>query len=193
MVVKDDAVHTFQHSWKDIFLASWKKYPNPCRPEVINIDLLKRELDVKSGVLHTTRLVTMKSVMPQWMSKFFGAPSNWYFIEEGRIDPVKQEMVLKTRNVSLSQIAKLRETCTYSPHPENSNWTLLRQKGTVTAVPTGVSRRIEEMCVQTYKQNAHKGKELMEQAMVRIRREAEEGLVFVESVSSRIKTEPVLL
>jgi len=189
MVVQDEASHTFQHTWKDIFLASWKKYPSPSRPEILSIDFLKRELDTTTGILHTTRLVTIKSSAPTWLSKLCGLPTKWYFIEKGKIDPKNQKMVLKSRNVSLNQIAIMKETCIYTPHPEIPHWTLFRQRGLVTAFPLGVSRKIEELCVQTYKQNSGKGKELMEQAIARIKKEAEEGLVFVESVSLRIKKE----
>jgi len=188
MVAFDTLNHTFQHSWKDISLASWRKYPHPSRPDVESIDLLKRDYDPETGILKTTRLLTMKVNIPGWLERITGGPRA-YFIEEAVIDPRNNTMTLTAKNASLDHLMIMQETCRYTPHPLNRKWTDFTQEAKITAFPYGVSRRIEDLAVQTFRQNASKGRELMEQAIKKIKQEAEEGLVAVEEISSRFKHE----
>jgi len=154
-----------------ISLASWKKYPNPARPDVLHIDLVKRELDPNTGILYTTRLVAIKSFLPSWLERLFGYNPRLYFVEEAMIDPKNHKMILKSKSLSFSSIIKMEEQCKYVPHPQNSKWTLFEHQGKVTASPLGISRKIEDFCAQTFRQNATNGREIMEQAIAKIKQE----------------------
>lgn len=42
-------LHSFPLPWEDISLASWMKYPNPARPDVLGLDVLDRHFDHDTG------------------------------------------------------------------------------------------------------------------------------------------------
>jgi len=191
MVAFELLTHIFQHPWRDIFYASWRKYPCSDRPDVLSVELLKKRFDADTGILYTTRLLTLKTCMPGWMERITGGgSSNAYFIEEAVIDPKNNKMTLYGRNISFNQVLLSEETCTYTPHPDQPNeWTHFKQEAKITAFPYGVSRQVENWCVSLFRQNASKGRSIMENAISRVKQEAEEGLNALDEMGSRIKQE----
>jgi len=181
--------HTFKHAWQDISLANWFKYPSPSRPDVLNIELVNRDFDPHSGVLTTTRLVTMKNVLPTWVQKITGCTAPCYFVEQATIDSKNNKMELTATNVSFRQVIEMQEKCEYTVHKENKDWTNFIQEAKVTVFTYGISRKVEEMCAQMFRQNASKGRDLMEQTIARIKQETEEKLLAVEEFSNRMKKE----
>eukprot|EP00026_Physarum_polycephalum_P016927 Phypoly_transcript_17977.p1 GENE.Phypoly_transcript_17977~~Phypoly_transcript_17977.p1 ORF type:complete len:204 (+),score=16.32 Phypoly_transcript_17977:131-742(+) len=156
--------HIYKHPWGDISLASWRKYPSPQRPDVLSVDLLSRELDPETGVLKVRRLLTCKGSGPTWLQNIIGS-NLFFFLEETTVDPRNKKMVLSSSNVSFSDIIKVEEVCTYTPHAENPTWTNFSQFGKFTAFPFGIKGSIESLCLDKFKNNAAKGREIMEQAV----------------------------
>jgi len=192
MVVFETLTHTFKHAWNEISFANWRKYPNPARPDVVSVDLLKRDFNPSTGVLNTTRLVIMKPSIPSWLLKITGSDF-WYFIEEATIDPKNNKMELCAKNISFRQFIEMNETCTYTPHAENKAWTQFQQEGRVSAFTFGISRMVEDFCVNTFKQNASKGRELMESSIQKIKKESEDKMKEMEEFGSRLKVEAEVL
>jgi hypothetical protein len=60
-------LHVHRHPWERVTYAFWKKYPNPMSPHVVDIDVLDRHID-DEGRLQTTRLITCKDKIPDWIS-----------------------------------------------------------------------------------------------------------------------------
>jgi hypothetical protein len=185
--------HTYKHAWKDITLASWRKYPSPERPDVLSVDLLSRDIDPETGVLTTKRLITCKGSGPAWLQSVIGS-SLCFFVEEATVDPKGQKMVLRSQNLSFSDLIRLEEVCTYAPHPEDSTWTHFTQEAKVTAFPFGIKGKVESFCLEKFKKNAAKGREVMEQAIARVKLEqkrveelAEEGFAGLERAARSIE------
>jgi len=187
MVKLEELQHTFCHPWKSISLASWLKYPNSSRPDVLAVDLIKKDFDAETGILYTTRLLTVKSAVPSWLEKIIGVSPYAYCIEEACIDPKNNRMVLKARNLSFDNLMRSEETCVYTPHPQNTQWTLFSQTAKITAFPFGLKSKIEDFCIQHFKQNSSKGREIMEQAIDRIQQEFKGGLSAVEESVEELK------
>ncbi|EFA82537.1 slowmo family protein [Heterostelium album PN500] len=169
----DTIYHTYKHLWTDISLASWRKYPTPDRPDVLSVDLLSKEIDPETGVLTCTRLIICKGSMPTWLKPIVGS-NECFFYEETTVDPKTQTMVLKTKNLSFSNILGLEEVCTYTPDPSNAEWTQFKQEAKVTSSVFGVARKLEAFCLERFKTNATKGRAIMEQAIQKVKHEAEE-------------------
>eukprot|EP01110_Echinostelium_bisporum_P003789 TRINITY_DN19261_c0_g1_i1.p1 TRINITY_DN19261_c0_g1~~TRINITY_DN19261_c0_g1_i1.p1 ORF type:complete len:205 (+),score=44.68 TRINITY_DN19261_c0_g1_i1:136-750(+) len=164
--------HIYKHAWADISMASWRKYPNPQRPDVLSVDLLSRDLDPTTGVLTTKRLICCKGQGPTWAQKLMGA-SHCFFVEEATIDPKSQKMVLTSRNLSFSDLILMEEVCTYTPHLDNVKWTQFKQEAKVTAFPFGIKGKLECFLLEKFKSNATKGREIMEQAIARVKQESQ--------------------
>eukprot|EP01133_Synstelium_polycarpum_P007919 gene7919-9299_t len=170
---------TEKHTWSDISLASWQKYPSPDRPDVLSVDLLSKELDPVTGILTCTRLIILKGTTPNWLKPILGS-NECFFFEETSVDPRTKTMVLKTKNLSFANILGLEEVCTYTPDTTNPEWTQFEQTATVTASMFGVARKVEAFCLDRFKTNATKGRSVMEAAILKVKREAEESLETLE-------------
>jgi len=176
MVLFEVLTHTFQHSWQEIAFASWKKYPNPSRPDIVSIDIIRKEFDPETGILYTRRLISVKSFIPFWLQKIIGCSPFGYFVEEAEIDPRNHRMILKSSNVSFCNIIKVEETCTYTDDSKNKEWTFFRQEAKIQAFPFGFSKKMEEWSAQTFRRNAAQGRQIMEFSIEKIKKEKEESM-----------------
>jgi len=186
MVANEILTHTFIHPWNEISIANWLKYPSTERPDVLSVDMLKKNFDPNTGILTTTRLTILKSSLPSWLETIFGH-CHCLFLEEATVDPKKKIMILKARNITMKSIIHMQEICTYTPHPASTKWTLFKQEACVKAFAFGIANKIEEFAVQSFRQNATKGRELMEHAVSRIKQEAEDTLNAVEEFGMKMK------
>ena len=110
-----------RHSWPDCALASWKKWPNPRRPDVLSVDLINKEFDEETGVLRATRLVMLKSWIPNWLKPITGS-SVCFFLEESVTDPQNERLVLSAKNITLNNLVEMEETCVYTRAVDNQEW-----------------------------------------------------------------------
>jgi len=184
MPALEELTHTFKHPWKDISLATWFKYPNPSRPDVLCVDMLNREFDADTGVLRIRRLLTLRVAIPFWLEKITGG-ARCFFVEDAVIDPNNNRMELTGKNVSWSQLVEMKEHVTYSTSSENKDWTHMKQEAKVSVFSFGLQRKVEDICIKNFKDNAWKGRELMEQAITKVRRE----LLAVEEFGNKLKLE----
>lgn len=163
-MVKDVSIsHTFKHSFSLISLASWLKYPTETRPDVLCVDLLDYKYDPEKQRLFTKRLLTMKPILPSWFSGFFGIPSgHTYCIEEAEVDVNNNKMILEGRNLTMNNIMELRERCTYTRHPDNTEWTHFSHEARAVAFPWFFKEKLEDWTLDRFLQNAARGRDLME-------------------------------
>lgn len=82
-------------------------------------------------------------------------------------------MVLKSRNISFKNIVSIQEVCTYTESKDNPNWTNLIQEANVQAFPFGISSTIEKFLTEKFIANAEKGRLVMDDAINRVRENAE--------------------
>lgn len=101
-------------------------------------------------------------------------------MEDSTIDPLNKKMVLQSRNISYADLLQLEETCTYTTHPENNQWTHFSQDAKITASPFGIKGKIESYCRDKFVSNATKGREIMEQAIARVKLQQQSLQGFAE-------------
>lgn len=82
-------------------------------------------------------------------------------------------MTLKTKNLTFCNIVTIDEKLVYSPHPEDSTKTQLKQEAVVTIRGVPLSSYLEGMITQNINNNAHKGRQGMEWVIQKIKVEAE--------------------
>src|SRR3982750_351789 len=107
--------HLLDHSWEDVTIANWKKYPSEITPHVIHVDYLSRHFDVTQGILHTERLLTCRQSVPPLILRMFGMDPVAYIYEKSEVNVKEKTLVLKGKNLSGSEIITIEETCVYRP------------------------------------------------------------------------------
>lgn len=93
----------------------------------------------------------------------------------------KRSLEIVTRNVTLKDFVDVEEKCSYNPHPENEDWTLLRQETSITcqtSMPAlkSMAEKIEQKCVEKFQHNSARGREVVE-AVCKALERAESGAV----------------
>jgi len=200
--------HTYRHPWGHVTSAFWRKYPNPLATHVKQIDAYDRKLVTvtvpstslvarqafassirraesvvpkteQRTLLITNRLVACESPIPSWMSSL-GIPTACYVAETCVVDPITKEMVIKSRNITGSSMMAIEETCRYTQHRENKNWTHYHQSAKITAFLPVISSKLESFSLSSMHEKSRKGMEAIEILCDRIKTE---GLDSITSLT----------
>jgi hypothetical protein len=154
-----------------VTLASWRKYPNDMTPHVVNVDIINRGIDQKTGVLRTERLITCKQNIPDFVRRVLGGENVAHVLEVSEVDPRTRTMVLRSRNLSMNQLIDMEEVCTYQIDNQDDQRTCFKQEVKISVF--GVSlhmlrSRVEEFCLNRFKMNAMAGRLGMEQVIQKV-------------------------
>eukprot|EP00474_Spongospora_subterranea_P010329 CRZ10787.1 hypothetical protein [Spongospora subterranea] len=183
--------HTYKHPWTTVSSAFWKKYPNPAYPHVQEIDCFERFLNPKTGDLVTRRLITADTNFPSFLNSL-GAPRSAYGIEESTVNSGDKKLVLKSRNLTGSEFVVVEETCTYSQHPDNPDWTVYTQQATITGTAPVFPSRFESHGLSRLQTQAKDGLEVMEKICQNMTAEVElfatEAMSELESLVHDVET-----
>lgn len=153
------SVQTFAYPWDYVSAANWRKYPNEQSKHVVGVDVLRREL--REGKLITERLITCKQPIPSWLQYLVGVEDRSYVREVSIIDPKGQTLTMRSVNLTMTSLLKVRETVVYKPEAENPlTATTFTQKAQIVSSYgwSNVRSRIEGWAVDRFAQNASKGK-----------------------------------
>lgn len=171
--------HTFNYSWEQVSAANWKKYPNEMSTHVVAVDVLRREIDSKTGVLRTERLITCKQAIPSWILALVGGNNVSYVREVSEVDPKLKTLTLRSVNLTMNSLLSVYETVVYAPNaadPHNS--TDFSQEAQITAYASfkRLCNKIEEWSVDRFHQNALLGKEGFESVLQKVTQRVQDGV-----------------
>lgn len=153
------SVQVFNYPWDYVSAANWRKYPNEQSTHVVGVDVLRREL--KMGKLITERLITCQQPIPSWLQYIVGCEDKSYVREISIIDPVTETLTMRSVNLTMTSILKVRETVIYKPDPMHPDVkTIFNQKAEIESNYgwMNVRSKVEQWAVERYGQNASKGK-----------------------------------
>ncbi|GMH07597.1 hypothetical protein Nepgr_009437 [Nepenthes gracilis] len=131
-----------------------------------HVDTLNQSVDSQSGLLHTTRAITIHAPGPWFIRKIIGQDI-CHCVESTVVDARSRCMHLTTRNISLEKVLEVEEKIQYDPHPDNpTGWTICRQETSIRIKPfstlASMAEKVEQRCVEKFMQNSAKGREVME-------------------------------
>lgn len=113
------STHEYSYEWNLVSAAQWQKYPNVDCPHVSHVDVLNRQLDPKTGVLTTERLITVNQNIPTIIKKILGSTSTQYVREISIIDPQTKTLTMRSINLTLCNLLSVEETIVYHEHPDD--------------------------------------------------------------------------
>jgi hypothetical protein len=152
---KYEGSHIFHHSWHEIATAFWKRYPNKFSKHVLSEDVIDRKVN-PNGELVTRRLFVKTNSCPKWVEKIMKT-KNVQVLEESFVDPFRQTLTNITRNLGMTNLMSVEETCVYKPHPENKVWTVVERKTNFESKLTGIRRMaLLTFGIERYKYNIRK-------------------------------------
>ncbi|RKP06580.1 PRELI-like family-domain-containing protein [Thamnocephalis sphaerospora] len=159
----------FDHSWEEVTLAFFLRYPNPHARHVLAADILEQHVDPATGNLHTTRLLLKKGVIPKWGNKIV-KNNEAYILEESVVDPKQQQMTARTRNVTHKRLMYIEETQHYRMHAENPAWTHVKTEARILSnVGWGLTSRIEGFGLKRFADNTARSRQGMKWVLEMLR------------------------
>lgn len=82
---------------------------------------------------------------------------NVHILEESFVDPIRQTLTTITRNLGMTNLMSVEETCVYRPHPENKIWTIVERKTNFESKLSGIKRlALLTLSHERYKYNIRK-------------------------------------
>ncbi|MPC32774.1 protein slowmo-like isoform X1 [Portunus trituberculatus] len=176
--------HIFSHPWETVTQAVWRKYPNPHNPAVVGTDVIERH--VMNGVLHTHRLISSRWGLPNWAQTILGADRVCYGYEHSEVNPEERTMTMRTRNLTFASTVSMDERLVYSPDPNNSENTVLRQETIITVKGVPLTSYMENYLLNSISNNSFKGRDAMEFVISKINREVEDLVSTYKRSTSEI-------
>ncbi|CAN6643097.1 protein Ups3p, mitochondrial [Trichomonascus vanleenenianus] len=171
--------HFFDYSWDQVSAANWKKYPNEMSTHVVAVDTLRREVDPKTGVLTSERLITCKQAIPKWILAMVGGTDVSFVREVSEVDPRTKTLTLRSVNLTMNHLLSVYEIVTYSPDPKNpENSTVFRQEAQITAYASfrRLCNKMEQWSVDRFSQNAKLGKAGFESVLEKVTQKVQDGV-----------------
>ncbi|KAF2863981.1 MSF1-domain-containing protein [Piedraia hortae CBS 480.64] len=163
------STHEFAYSWDEVSTCNWQKYCpwNDQSTHVVAVDTLSRQLDPKTNILRTERLITCKQSAPQWLRSFLGSADVSHVYEVSYIDTDAKKVTMCSQNMTWSDLISVQEKVLYRPS-ERQGHTRFEQSAKIIALCGGwqkIKNTIEEASVERFRQNAIKGREGFERVL----------------------------
>jgi len=168
--------YEFDYSWEEVSTNNWRKYCpwNNKAEHVLAVDTISRRIDPATGILRTERLITCKQNAPQWVLSILGGDTTSHVYEVSYVDPQAKKVTMCSTNMTWSNLLQCRETVVYQPSARNSSdKTEFRQEAKIMAFCGGwqkIRNKIEESCIERFRENATKGREGFEMVLEMSRR-----------------------
>ncbi|RKP27674.1 PRELI-like family-domain-containing protein [Syncephalis pseudoplumigaleata] len=159
----------YDHTWEDVTLAFFLRYPNPHARHVLAADILDQHVDPATGNLHTTRLLLKKGMVPKWGNKLV-KNNQAYILEESITDPKQGVMTTRTRNITHKRLMYIEETQQFRVHPENRSWTQAKCEARIMSnIGWGMTSRIEGFGLKRFTDNTAKSRQGMKWVLEMLR------------------------
>ncbi|XP_077183072.1 PRELI domain-containing protein 2 isoform X1 [Paroedura picta] len=157
--------HTvYRYPFEYVVASYLRKYPSSMEKHVTAVKTVEEKTDLSSGIIYRRRIATCQNVIPQILRKLNVLKvSDVYLEEESWLNVQERIMSMKTRCLTWSQYASLKEESVFRESLENPNWTEFIQKGSISIKGAGLLNCLLETFAQTFlTQGAKKGITIME-------------------------------
>ncbi|XP_028815757.1 PRELI domain containing 1a [Denticeps clupeoides] len=157
MVKNFHCVGLLKHTWDQVCVAFWQRYPNPYSNHVLTEDIVFREVTSDNHLI-SRRLLTKTSRAPRWAEKLLPAHMGRlaYVIEDSVVDPQGRTLTSVTWNITHARLMSVEERCVYTVNPDNSNWTEIKREAWISSNLYGLSRAIQEFGLARFKTSVMK-------------------------------------
>ncbi|XP_077183075.1 PRELI domain-containing protein 2 isoform X2 [Paroedura picta] len=118
--------HTvYRYPFEYVVASYLRKYPSSMEKHVTAVKTVEEKTDLSSGIIYRRRIATCQNVIPQILRKLNVLKvSDVYLEEESWLNVQERIMSMKTRCLTWSQYASLKEESVFRESLENPNWAL---------------------------------------------------------------------
>ncbi|XP_062976730.1 PRELI domain-containing protein 2 isoform X1 [Elgaria multicarinata webbii] len=167
MGVTVEAHKVYRYPFEQVVASYLRKYPSPMEKHVKAVKTVEEKTDLSTGIIYRKRIATCQNVIPQILRKIsvLKVPEV-YLEEESWLNMQERIMSMKTRCLTWTEYASLKEESIFRESSENPNWTEFIQKGRISIKGAGLLNCFLEVFAQTFlNQGVKKSISIMEKLL----------------------------
>nr|XP_033770260.1 SEC14-like protein 5 isoform X2 [Geotrypetes seraphini]XP_033770261.1 SEC14-like protein 5 isoform X2 [Geotrypetes seraphini] len=156
-------VRVYKSPFELVMAAYEKRFPTcPLIPVFLGSNILS-EYKSKDGALHIVERSCKLSVdAPRLLKKIAGVEFV-VFVQKNTLNWKDRTLLIEAHNETFNNRVLVHETCSYSVHPENEDWTCFEQSASLDIKSFfGFESTVEKIAMRQYTANIKKGKEVIE-------------------------------
>ncbi|XP_070579551.1 SEC14-like protein 1 isoform X2 [Ptychodera flava] len=156
-------LRVYKYPFELVMAAYEKRFPT-CKmiPIFLGSEILS-EYKSEDGAVHIIERKCRLNVEAPYLLKKIVGVECVYFIQKNALNMRQRTLRIEAHNESFSSRVIINENCTYSVHPENSDWTLFEQDASLDVKSFfGFENMVEKICMKRYAENIKKGKEIIQ-------------------------------
>ncbi|XP_039264841.1 SEC14-like protein 1 isoform X2 [Styela clava] len=156
-------VRIYKHPFEMVMAAYQKRFPT-CKmiPVFVGCDILSDEKSEDESKHTVERRCKLNVDAPRLLKRMVGV-DYVYFVQKNAIDWRERKLRITAYNETFSSRVIIKETCQYTVHPENPNWTCFEQTAEMEIRSFwGFESSVEKIAMKQYTSNIKKGKEIIE-------------------------------
>lgn len=156
-------VRVYKYPFELVMAAYERRFPT-CKmiPVFLGSEILYDQVS-DGGAVHTIHRKCKLDVDAPYILKKLAGVDYVYFMQCNTLDRRNRTLKIEAHNESFSSRVTVNETCVYSVHPENSNWTCFEQSASLDVKSFfGFESTLEKIAMKQYTINIGKGKEVIE-------------------------------
>ncbi|XP_076467262.1 PRELI domain-containing protein 2-like [Babylonia areolata] len=151
MVVSIEVKHVFKYPIDLVVHTHFTKYPTAREKFVHRIETLEHKIDCTKGIDYRRRIAVCENVVPQLLRKIQALNEQRILLEEEAwLNTASGNMHIKSRNVTWSKFADMREESHFSTHKQNPHWTQFEQHGSIHIQGLGTLGRVLEVFAKQF-------------------------------------------
>ncbi|KAM3865074.1 SEC14-like protein 1 [Diretmus argenteus] len=156
-------VRVYKHPFELVMTAYERRFPT-CHliPMFVASDVVEEENSEDGSTQKVERRCALDVDAPRLLKRIAGV-DYVYFIQKNTLNRKERTLHIESHNETFSNRVIIHETCCYSVHPENEDWTCFEQTASLDIKSFfGFESTVEKIAMKQYASSIKKGKEIIE-------------------------------
>uniref|UniRef100_A0A8C3RWP6 SEC14 like lipid binding 5 n=1 Tax=Chelydra serpentina TaxID=8475 RepID=A0A8C3RWP6_CHESE len=170
-------VRVYKYPFELVMAAYEKRFPTcPEIPVFLGSEILQESKSDDGAVHIVERSCKLNVDAPRLLKKIAGV-EYVFFIQKNTVNWKERTLLIEAHNETFSNRVVVLETCSYSVHPENEEWTCFEQSASLDIKSFfGFESTVEKIAMKQYTANIKRGKEVIEHYLKEL---ISQGITFI--------------
>uniref|UniRef100_A0A674HZE5 SEC14 like lipid binding 5 n=1 Tax=Terrapene triunguis TaxID=2587831 RepID=A0A674HZE5_9SAUR len=170
-------VRVYKYPFELVMAAYEKRFPTcPEIPVFLGSEILQESKSDDGAVHIVERSCKLNVDAPRLLKKIAGV-EYVFFIQKNTVNWKERTLLIEAHNETFANRVVVLETCSYSVHPENEEWTCFEQSASLDIKSFfGFENTVEKIAMKQYTANIKRGKEVIEHYLKEL---ISQGITFI--------------
>ncbi|KAM9125649.1 SEC14-like protein 5 isoform 2-T2 [Pangshura tecta] len=170
-------VRVYKYPFELVMAAYEKRFPTcPEIPVFLGSEILQESKSEDGAVHIVERSCKLNVDAPRLLKKIAGV-EYVFFIQKNTVNWKERTLLIEAHNETFANRVVVLETCSYSVHPENEEWTCFEQSASLDIKSFfGFENTVEKIAMKQYTANIKRGKEVIEHYLKEL---ISQGITFI--------------